>query len=166
LEMVALVHCVDLGWSDRLASDCVYRMPRNDLFLRDAGIVYIDSSFLNLAGGQIPIFDCLRDIVLIHGLTEVVHVIGRNRRVLFCLFGLLLIFQLSWSSREADMHRIRIPRAHFGPLSPSRAVTFIDYYVREVILGVMGGQEISIAILILDAEGLIRCHVDAGVLRV
>ena len=82
------------------------------------------------------------------------------------LLRLLTELQLPWCSRQPYLHGGRVTSEHLRPLAPSRPVALVDDDVAEIVLRVIGREEVSRSVFGIDIQGLVGSHMDTGVLGV
>jgi len=67
---------------------------------------------VNLAGGEIAVFDPLAHVILINRFAKMAQVVGGQLRIGQALFGFLGHLELARRRRESDLYSGGIPREH------------------------------------------------------
>ena len=159
-----VVPFLQLSVRDRFACVRVRRMARQHIVNRDARIVQIYSTLLNLARRQVSILDPLHHRVFVRGLAKMPEIVRADFGVGFRFFRFLGENDLARRRRQSDLHRIGIAREDFRPLAPRRAMTFINDDVAEIVDGVILKEKIRGCFIRIYVERLIRRDQDARIL--
>ena len=171
LEVVGLVAPARLGRRqdfsrsgirDLLADQVGFVHTR--LALRPRLVVQEDVAADDLAGRQVAVVDALAHVVLVHGLAEVAEIVRGDLSVGLRLSALLGPLDLARCGREADLDGIGIAREDLRPFAPGRTMALVDHDVAEVVLRVIGRQEVRVGLVGVHVQRLVGRDEDARVL--
>ena len=132
------------------------------LALRPDVIVEEDIPADDLAGREVAVLDPLRDAVFVYRLAEVADVIGGDLGVGPSLGGALGELDLPRGGGEADLDRLGVAGEDLRPLAPGRAVALVDDDVAEVVLRIMGREEVGVGVIRGDVQCLVGGNEDVG----